>query len=232
MNENVRINSVRGVSQFILNEKLVTVIREIHEDDFICDNVNNISLFDYCTNRSVGNNNCKFLLEYHPSIKELDRIGSTIIKDIFLTKSNVVRDKSFGIDIRSDFITIQGQNKLYHGKCTPEDLFALGDKYCEEKLFEISGNPTCDGLKNYISKMNRRFETANELTDLKWAWCMVMDYNILKEITSVNDTTEYIVIVGDKHRQNIRDALSTWDNCDHIKESSNNNESNCVLMKI
>lgn len=242
------INSARGVSQFLLTtdrEILITIVGELHEQEFECKMDGcNLSIFDYCNNRVSVNPLCEILLEYPPDFEEHDRLGSKVIRDVFTTGPNKVRKVTSGVDIRSDFIGVENHQILYHDENqipnSIEDIMTLYiDPFSVKKLEAICGKPEPQLSKYYVDSLNNKFENFESVykTDkdegvlwLKWAWAMVMDYKILNTILSSENTTEYIIIAGNNHLTNLTKTLDQMDDCTNITRLGNNNEKNCVAV--
>lgn len=232
-----RLNSVRGLSQFYINKEgkrpvKITLIGELHNNIFECKGGDDISVFEYCKIRNSQNKKCKFLLEYPPGYTgDFNVIGSDVIQDIFTREENDVRLNSIGIDIRHNFLSCHGVNKLYHGSMTDSELERIKN-IDKKKLFDIAGKPRTRELENYIIMLIDKFDMCNSLIDVKWAWSMVTDYNILNIIFSDTSVDEYIIVVGNNHRKNIRNTLKNIKYCEHIYESSENDESNCAIISV
>jgi hypothetical protein len=222
---NTLINSARGVTQFDFNGVLVTIIGELHDKEFICKSPN-MSIFEYC--ETITTNNTRFMLEYHPESTQYDRIGSKVIRDFFLTGPNKVKSSTVGIDIRSDFLTRSGQQKLYHSNGCKIDDFPT---YTKKWLLSVIGHPTTPDLKKYVDLIDDKFKSVLCILDLKWAWSMVMDYKILFDISNPSNSNvkEFVIIVGNNHLLNLRNIMSSWKKCRKLLDISDGNLDNCIL---
>lgn len=217
---NKLIDSARGISQYIITdgkrEKLITVIGELHKQDFKCKG-DSLSIYEYCNLRVSQNSKCMCLLEYNDNCDyDISRIGSTIIQEVF-TSTNNIRTKTIGIDSRTDFLSALTQNRLYN---TDMDLEKI-DIYKEYLHPFVSNKKTIDCnkfLKKYMNRIDEKFETCIkehksgniDVSNLKWAWLMVMDYNILDQILKNEEYDEYVVVVGENHRINIHNVLTEF----------------------
>ena len=240
------INSARGVSQFLLTtdrDILITIVGELHEQDFDCEmNGVSLSMFEYCNTRVDANPLCEVFLEYPPEFKDHDRIGSKIIRDVFTSGPNKVQEVTSGIDIRRDFIGGENHEILYHRENQiPNSLEEIKKKYIDpfsvKNLEEKCGKPEPQLSKHYTDMLNTKFSNISRvyqadknegIMSLKWAWAMVTDYYILNRILSDKDTKEYIVIIGKNHLINLTETLNNMDGCKSITKITNNNETNCV----
>ena len=115
INNDKLIGSARGITQMNINGKrLITIIGELHEKDFDCDN--SITIYEYCKYRAKKNPKCVFLFEFEPTRTHgFEKIGSKIIRDVFTGEDNIVRRRSTGVDVRLDHITMRQQQHLYNG---------------------------------------------------------------------------------------------------------------------
>ena len=225
------LKSARSVSQYKIKinnqeDRLVTVIGELHELDFDC-NGKSLSVFDYCMSRALSNNNCRFLFEYNSNVIDKSRIGSTVVQEVFTSGPNAVARRCIGIDTRTDFLTRQSQTLLYNDEAGFDNIYGNNrlkirddfiNTYDEEKLICNKDEPELLSYKNQISKsftecddqIRQHSEIYNSL-NLKWAWAMVMDYSIMKLMLEPDDNVnEYVIVIGENHRKNIHDVVSTW----------------------
>jgi hypothetical protein len=219
------IKSARSVSQYRIkmdddSDRFVTVIGELHENEFDCDG-KSISIYEYCLQRADSNDKCHFMFEYHPDVTDKSRIGSSIIRDVFTNKSNAVESRSVGIDTRTDFISRNAQSLLYNDesgfiKKYGNNALRIKEDYIlsynQNKFINNSGTYE---MKSYSKKLNKKFSEyirkSPSIDDLKWAWAMVMDYTILDKMLEPNDQiNEYVVVIGENHCKNIHDTVSKW----------------------
>jgi hypothetical protein len=238
------IKSARSVSQYRIKKlsRLITVIGELHDDDFDCDGTS-ISIYDYCLSRALSNNKCHFMFEYHPGVKDKTRIGSTVIRDVFTSYDTTVRDRSIGIDIRTDFITRESQSLLYN------DDYGFARKYGNSTRLlkkdyvvpytnsKIKNNSKSVEVKTYSKNLNLLFDEYNkrlpDVMDLKWAWAKVMDCTILdRMLEEDNDIDEYVLVVGENHCKNIHEVISTWSpECVEILNHTYREAGMCITTK-
>jgi len=240
------INSARGVTQLELtingSPRVITIIGELHEHEFSCGEGKSMSIYDYCLSRANSNKNCRFLFEYNQSmINQIHRVGSQIIRDVFVSKPNIVREKSSGVDIRLFYLTTEQQQHLYNNTSgffrkykdgtgsVQEDYI---EKYKKVKLNDPKISQYTEELIQYKNKLNLLFKGFEKskpgISDLQWAWCKVMDYKILWEISKGDDVTEFIVVVGENHRINITNTMSNWDNCIILMDVGGLGNESCV----
>lgn len=240
----ILLNSATGVLQFV-NTSMVTIIGETHDDNFTCKTENSISIFEYCKLKIKENKNCKILLEFPPQSNKQDRIGSKIIRDVFTTNDKTVRNNTEGVDIRSMFIGMINQNNLYHDSSkilsfnTKTIKKYYVDTFSEKKLIEISGYPNDEQMSIYLKNIIEKFKKIqtiehvfndDDLLELKWAWAMVMDYEILNKI-SKNKNIEFIIVVGNNHLINIKNILTKNNYVKIITDIENANSNNCINLK-
>jgi hypothetical protein len=240
------INSARGISQFeIPGERIITVIGELHLMEFACENGKTI--YEYCMDRVNANTNCKFLFEYQPDVNvNFKRIGSNIIQDVFIRNGeNDVKSRCRGVDSRLQFLGNERQQKLYND----HDGFAatygndndalIHSDYVEvyvnnrkdpsETLCEKELRDYGDFIDNVFAEFSRDTPTRDEL---KWAWSMMMDYNVMWEMTRKCEDdeiiNEIIVVLGENHRVNIFQSMKDWECCELIKNVNNLSGEKCV----
>ena len=120
------IESATNVNQFELYDPsskklrvLATFFGEYHEQTFQCGGGNDITIYQYLKKRVVDNNQCRFLLEYHPDlpVQEISKIGTDVLRSVFSTSEKVnglIRERAVGVDIRENYITRDGQSLLYN----------------------------------------------------------------------------------------------------------------------
>ena len=231
---NKLIDSARGLNQYIIatdsGEKIVTVIGELHKMDFVCKG-ESFSIYDYCKSRIQDNKNCKCLLEYNNNCDyDISRIGSTVIQDVFSSK-NIVRTKTTGIDSRTDFLTPLTQNTLYNGVVDKSTIHEYYIKPYFKNRHKIDCNKK---LEKYMKIIDDEFNECKlnqhvDILKLKWAWLMVMDYNIIDQIFKNNNITEYVIVVGENHRINLYNTMNDLFN-DSVKILKNESKkgSKCI----
>lgn len=248
------INSARGVTQIELNvngnPRLVTIIGELHQQEFDCsEKGSSMSIYEYCLERAISNPNCKFLFEYnHENTHDFRRIGSKIIQDVFTSGENQVKSRSKGIDIRLSYITMCQQQHLYNDiagfRSKYNNIGKIREDYVKQYQTKIKENPLSDptesslqdDLQQYIQSIDQDFKKYTKeipsLMDLRWLWSRFMDYQILWEISNkLDDSNEYIIVVGENHRKNISDTITNWKSVNILTEYSNNHAGECVNIK-
>ena len=77
----VEIENVVAFSQFIINNKLVTIIGELHDKKFKCKN-NPITLETYVENRLITNDKSCICLEFNKDTDKIAELGSLNLKKI------------------------------------------------------------------------------------------------------------------------------------------------------
>lgn len=160
------INSVSSVSQFIEKKtnKLITIVGEFHDNNFVCNNKNNISLFEYLKYKS-NKGNCIFLLEYNEDLSNKTHIGSKIIRDVFNSGENNVKNKVVGIDIRSYFIGKANQQTLYNNDTRFYDMYINPVLFDKKTIYKYK-KKLCDVfIKNYTE--SRLYKITGDLKSIK-----------------------------------------------------------------
>ena len=86
----VEIENVVAFSQFIINNKLITIIGELHDKKFKCKN-NPITLEEYVENRLISNDKACICLEFNKDTDKIGDLGSLNLKKIVrvLKKNNI-----------------------------------------------------------------------------------------------------------------------------------------------
>lgn len=240
------INSATGISYFTLNvggiDKTVTVIGEYHMRDFVCDGKDSIRVYDYCLDRFTSNPKCNILLEYNPSETNLDRIGSTIINDIFSGTDKTMKTKrTKGIDNRQDILSRDQQNMLYNDDIKFSSTYEnKSDKLMLDFVYSYLNSPIKKSSSEYSERLNiykdhvddcfKKLSKDNiNVLDLRWAWCKSMDHHVLTTITKSNEVNEYIIVVGENHRSNITEVVKQWGV--EVSEQKGKTSSDCVNLK-
>ena len=197
--------------------------------------------------RVNANPNCKFLFEYQPDVKvDFKRIGSNIIQDVFVRNGdNDVKSRCKGVDSRLKFLGRERQQKLYNdyegfaARYGNDNLELIHTDYVEvyvnelkdpsETLCEKNLREYGEFIDNLFSEFSRNTPTRDEL---KWAWSMMMDYNVMWEMTRKCDDdeiiNEIIVVLGENHRENIFQSMKDWECCKLIKNVNNLDGASCV----
>lgn len=240
------MDSVRGVTQIELKvdgqNRVVTILGELHNHGFKCSKGRNISIYDYCIEREASNKNCMFILEYNSKEKHMDRIGSEIIQEVFSGSSSKVRSKCIGLDSRQEYITRDQQSVLYNEEDSYSRIYTPNieltkkhyiEPYISKGLPKINNPDFNIEMGLYIKEIEAEFFKLNDKSkisqlDLKWLWCRVMDYYILNEIIKKGSVDEYVIVLGENHRRNITSQLENWDDVKILKNESGKTKHNCV----
>ena len=243
------MDSVRGVTQIELKvdgkNRIVTILGELHNHGFKCSKGKNISMYDYCVEREANNKNCMFMLEYNSKEKHMDRIGSEIIREVFSGSSNKVRSKCIGVDTRQEYITRDQQSVLYNEEISYSQIYTPNveltkkhyiDPYTNTGLSKINNSDFNTEMALYRNEIETEFYNLNKKSkisqlDLKWVWCKVMDYDVLNEIIKKGSADEYVVVLGENHRNNITRQLEKWNSVKILKNESGKNQHDCVKTK-
>ena len=214
---------------FIEGKKLITVIGEYHQQEFGCADRQTLSIAEYAIKVVNRNPKAKILLEYQPGWDPSD-INSIPIRDISIE----VPDRAMAFDRRWEFLTraledLYKKNLVGYTHQKIHQVFI--DSYFQglnENKFQIDKNlydkDTCTYLdKVYIRDLTSNFlflsnTISNQknintviLPKLQHIWKKVADFFILKEILKNTDLiNEYVVVVGEYHRQNIASILNRF----------------------
>lgn len=228
----LNLNSTLTFLQTIYNKCLITLLGEIHEKTWTC-KPPFISIADYCLERVSKNKNCRVLLEYNPSA-DPERIGSEAIRSVyaFLKRMNGGLGYIIPFDYRSYFLSPQGQSFLYDYDWRNESItydaielnFVIPYFKKYKTAFELKPDDYDQGIYNYLvgpfltdvtqtfnaigSQIRHNYAINDIQLSLKEAWKKVTDFFILREILKNNQINEYIVILGNKHFENLRVILA------------------------
>jgi len=248
-----RLDSSLSFSQYTFKEcRLITLIGEIHNLMWNCSG-DSLTVAQYCKMAVERNPKCRIMLEFNHKTY-VPSIGSEAIKTIVKSLEAIGRtNQIIPFDKRDDFLTQFYHYSLYQK--SEADFVAFGYKnvfdhyvtpfYENIKFFDL--NPATDldiigYLHNkFLPEMGQTFdhisEELNRNTDLKkirvklWhAWKKVCDFFILSNILSSEDIDEYIVIVGEEHKQNIDIVINSLPNVTRLNLQYNKNQSDCVSL--
>jgi len=89
--------------------------------------------------------------------------------------------------------------------------------------------------KEKLSKRKRQIneikKTLEEIKDkLREIWATIVDIHLISKITSVNNTNEFIIVIGDWHRRNISEILKSkfTESFTVVSEKLGGNEDSCI----
>jgi len=260
--KDTHLNSAVTFCQFVKNGKqLLTLIGELHEEDFICENPN-ISIGDYCLEKAK-NTNCKIFLEYCPGI-DRDYNGNLNITNVLNIGSTNIRQTAQKLmehnkgniivpyDIRSHFITKDGQRELYwdDDKLTFDNMYIKMiepfEKYYESYINKHISLIKSDKYLKIINDINKEIhyhkeEILNLLSskknsrkikdELRYFWANIIDlYIIIHMLNNVEDN-EFIVLAGDHHIQNLIKILKDLNFFKKISENKGK-KNQCVKVNL
>ena len=236
--EKMKVKDVVNLSQYCIHDRLITVIGEHHlnKTRHVLDS---ISIDDYILERIKRNKNIKILLEYCEIVDPL-KVGSININLVYKKLQDTRHlDKIIPFDNRLYFLK-ENQDLLYNTPYFNykndeiyfkflQPYFTLAQQmfYIDEKLYSKSA---ITYLYAYLRNIENRlgyliqdlqlpqtkkvYKTYEMIRyELQANWGSVADFYILKELLKNNDdnVTEYIILVGDKHRENIQKVFDKFD---------------------
>ena len=229
---NNQLESAVSFSQHVFNgTRLITLIGELHNKSFKC-NAPSLSISSYCKKAVQRNPNCRVILEYcngNEKIKSDDpsRMGSKSIRMTFKCLDKIgKKNQIIPLDYRPYFLTRRGQNDLYgsgwksyktHDKIRQFFIVPFLTSVESPKIFNLNSiSPNVSVyLKLYFDEMVSFFNSIdkqiaekqplyNIRANLLDAWKCVADFFIIRDIFEKdNNIDEYIIIVGEAHRENI-----------------------------
>ncbi len=219
------LDSAVSFGQYIFEDRLITVIGELHMQDFKCNNPS-ITISQYCASRLRDNNNALVLLEYNPGNDPL-LIESHVIKSTFARiKADSNSDRIHPVDFRSSFIGVFGQQAIYNGGIRSFTYKEIYDRlitpfFMNMSYFELNPSVFNPGviqfMYSYIDSVKKEMERLRDNLEsisgeeieqtLKDIWMKIMDYFILREVFMKGETNECIIVVGDTHRKNLQQVF-------------------------
>lgn len=116
-NPDIKLQSAVSFAQYVLNNKLITIIGEYHEREFGCqDGYKTITIADYALNILRTNVNSRVLLEIDPDFIDHERKwpNSAPIREILKRAPREVRGRITGYDYRNWWIGADNRERLYH----------------------------------------------------------------------------------------------------------------------
>ena len=220
-------------------DKVLTVFGEYHNVEIPCKEYNISVIDYITRTLKLTNNIKVFLeydnmSEVNSLIDPINGIKSINIKEILNGLNENDRKKYIiPVDCRNKFLQSKFYYELYHNLKinTNKEYIKTNyiDKFFNIKIIEYPNISI--HLKNvlgeYMSELSKYFswildnwDNIKPPTDytgviefrilyLRIGWANVVDYYILEEIFKNDETSEYICIIGDIHRQNIQKYLET-----------------------
>jgi hypothetical protein len=188
----------------------------------------------YCVETAERNSKCRIILEYYCGGEKIradvpSRMNSDSIKSTFKDmKDKHLDNQILPLDYRPAFLSRPGQDDLYGNGwskyTTSEEIkqnFILpfwkeSDKFSMNnphlyppiviKFLESYYQDICKTFKKINEKLskNKKYLVNDVRQDLFDAWKLVADYFIIRKILKKGDIDEYILIIGEAHRENIK----------------------------
>lgn len=220
-----KLDSAVAFGQYIFNDRLITVIGELHMQEFTCAKPS-ITIGEYCASRLRNNSNALVLLEYNPG-NDPSLIESTVINNTFsLIQADSNIDRIRPVDFRSSFIGFVGQQAIYNGGMRSFNYQEIYDRliapfFMNMSYFELNPsvfNPeVIKFMYSYVDSVKKEMEMLRDNLEsisgedieqrLKDIWMKIMDYFILREVFIKSETNECIIVVGDTHRKNLQQVF-------------------------
>ena len=253
--DKVKLSSIVTASQFIINDKLLTLLGEHHLSSFNCSD-NSIGVLEYIRTTLNSTPSTRVLLEYwKPDGKYYTKVASNNMQIIL---KNLKDDKIKNIkavdyrDLYFDSYTLYGV----------ENTNAYSYKYIQKKFIDtyyknrskfkndfITHDCTnCKYTENflkfvdvYIDKLDKKMQKIvkmqkqknHKIEKLKKLWVMINDIFIIREFFRIDDKNDIIVLVGNVHYYNICKILDEF-NVKYITKKTNEDEDpeKCVEIKL
>ena len=130
---NIEIKDVSSLGQYILNNKLITIIGEFHDSKHNCLG-NTISIPEYCLYLASETPRITFYLEVNKGI-DIERVLNGCIREVAEALEDAgLGDRIVKYDVRKDFIGLDAQQDLYSGD---EELnrVCLGNLACFKRKY-------------------------------------------------------------------------------------------------
>jgi hypothetical protein len=227
------------MTQYCIDDNYVTLFGEFHSRvPILFDPSTGIRIDDFILDRIEKNPSTRVLLEYHPIFNPLT-IGSININHIYGALSCCgLTDKIIPFDYKYYFVDVDKYFKLFNINeftkfsntdirnffiepffdKSKHDAFVLDSRLYTQDAYEY----LMMYLKNIENRLGYLFTdialpqdkkvfNTNDLLryELVSDWTDMADFFMLKEILK-NIEMEYIIIVGDKHRQNIQKVFNNF----------------------
>lgn len=217
MESDYKIKDITQFCQFIVNNKLITLIGEIHNYENICDNPTGIqnnkdSIIEYIDKRK--NEDVNILLEYFDKVKmknklenlDINNLHSSVLNKIY--NLNIDKNKLQGWDIRRKYLDYKDQNYLYDDNEFKININELEEKYLLPLKLFIEENKSLNCFPdNYYDNITKKIKTIrNKKHFLQKIWNQISDCYALELINKIK-CPEIILIAGDLHIENISKIL-------------------------
>jgi hypothetical protein len=241
--------------------KLLTIFGEYHNQKIDCgEGKKSISLAEFIIDTLKYNKNTKVILEYNAGIDYktiLSVINSDNIREIIKAlDDNKLIDKILPVDCRDFYLGVLYHRELYNNPKMNKSFSYINTHYINKFLLaKISINPNVQKnlvciLKDYLQEVKDLFLYLKDNWDkipqpinyaetipfnlylLRDAWSKVVDYYILEQLFMTDDTTEYICLIGDKHRENLQKFISKAFKISTKHQVARDNDCICVNKMI
>lgn len=234
-----KVVNVLNMTQYCIHGNYITLFGEIHTRvPLLYDPSTGIRLDEFILDRVQKNPNTRVLLEYHTTFNPMT-IGSININQIYTTlASNNMVDKIIPFDFKYYFLDIRNYFKLYDiSEFSKLSTQEIKDNYLEpffdkgkHDAFLLDRSKYSPGayaylfeyLKNVENRLgylftdiilpvsNKVYKTPAALAaELSSDWTDLADFFTLREVLK-NQRMEYVIVVGDKHRQNIQKVFNNF----------------------
>jgi len=233
------LESAVSFSQYIFDcSVLVTLIGERHDKIFKCKSRLSLPICEYCAKTTRNNPNCRVILEYYCGGENIKAdvptlMNSASIKNTYKKmKKNKTEKQIIPLDYRPYFLSRRGQDDLYGkgwAKYTDNKekiIEAFVKPFWERSNNFAMNNPqfyykeVIDFLQSYYQKIctyfrrverNIKKNDPNIRRQLFDAWKHVADYFIIRKMLKKDHSRidEYILIIGEAHRENIEKLFQT-----------------------
>ena len=217
--------------------KLLSIFGEYHNKKIECgEDKHTISLSEFIIETVKHNKNTKVILEYNAGIHYksiLEIINSDNIREIIKAlDDNKVINKILPVDCRDYYLGVHYNRELYNNPKMNKSFCYINTHYINKFLLSriyinknVNKNLVCI-LEDYLQEVKDTFlylkdnwtiikpptgynyNVPYNIVLLRDIWSKVVDYYILEQLFIIDDTTEYICLIGETHRVNLQKFLS------------------------
>jgi hypothetical protein len=253
------LESAYKLYQYILDDRLITLIGENHIDNFKCNDKKSISIADYVNQKIQKNSKAIVYLEYYDQNPQY--IMSHSIKSVTKIIKN---DRIVPYDKRVFFLNTTNKDRLYRNfketdyenkmeiyKLFVKPYFDKKDEFEKYKNYKHDIKKILDlinfdisirfeDIKNKLLKNNIKLkypEKIKIINNLRKLWSDVCDYFLVSHIllSQNKNCNEHIIISGNNHIDNIKNILenSSLSDCIKIKsfiQSDVDNKKSCIKI--
>lgn len=250
--KDIKLQSTVNFSQYLFkSKKLITLIGEIHNYCFYCGDKEQLSITEYSSIVVNKNSNSRILLEIQKNFPPHATESIHIVDIMNKFKKEGKEENLIMFDFRYFFLGDYLHYVYipeYYKKLNAEQIkkhliepvytkwragfsldHSLYDEDCVRYLEQVYKKDIDVSFKHIFAEIDRNnMEDVQQM--LMDSWMKVADFYVLREVMKNDHINEYVIIIGDTHRNNLQGIFTNMGMFGQLTKQQQGRPNNCVSL--